>query len=71
MKIPCSWVNTVKLLKNSDLILNMGYTKGYKNTSSKKISGDKSHFFTKFTKNFYGDNDSGNKFYLTNTRCFK
>ena len=38
--------------KNSDLILNMGYTKGYKNTSRKKKSGDKSHFFTKFTKNF-------------------
>ena len=50
--------------KNSDLILNMGYTKGYKNTSSKKISGDKSHFFTKFTKNFYGDNDSETNFTL-------
>ena len=24
--------------KNSDLILNMGYTKGYKNTSSKKLA---------------------------------
>ncbi len=38
--------------KNSNMILNMGYTKGYKETSAKKIPGDKSHLFTKFTHNF-------------------
>ena len=38
--------------KSSNLILNMGYTDGYKNTSKKKTSGNKSHFFTKFTKSF-------------------
>jgi LPS-assembly protein len=43
---------------NSDIIINMGYTEGYKNTTSKKVSGDKSHLFTKFTKNFIGDKNS-------------
>ena len=43
---------------NSNLILDMGYTEGYKNTTSKKISGDKSHFFTKFTKNFVNNENS-------------
>ena len=38
--------------QNSNLILNMGYTEGYKNTSAKKIGGEKSHFFGKFSKNF-------------------
>ena len=31
--------------RRSNLIFNMGYTKGYKKTSDKKIGGDKSHFF--------------------------
>ena len=44
--------------EDSNLILNMGYTEGYKNTNSKKISGEKSHFFSKFTKNFSKNNDS-------------
>ena len=43
---------------NSNLILDMGYTEGYKNTTSKKTSGDKSHFFTKFTKNFVNNENS-------------
>ena len=38
--------------KNSNLITDFGYTDGYKKTSLKKRSGDKSHFFTRFTKNF-------------------
>ena len=45
-------------LKNSNLILNMGYTEGYKKTSSKKIGGDKSHFFSEFTHNFLTKNDT-------------
>ena len=35
---------------NSNLILDMGYTEGYKNTTSKKISGDKSHFYKVYKK---------------------
>ena len=31
--------------KDSNLILDFGYTEGYKNNSSLKKSGDKSHFF--------------------------
>ena len=38
--------------KKSNLIFNMGYTEGYKKTSDKKVGGDKSHFFSKFTHNF-------------------
>tara|TARA_Y100000591_G_scaffold298193_1_gene289804 strand:+ start:5097 stop:7502 length:2406 start_codon:yes stop_codon:yes gene_type:complete len=44
---------------SSDLILDFGYTEGYKNTSSTKRSGDKSHFFSRYVKRF--DNDDGNK----------
>ncbi len=43
--------------KNSNLILDFGYTEGYKNTSDKKKPGDKSHFFAKFFKKFdFGPN---------------
>ena len=38
--------------KNSNFLTDFGYTEGYKNTSSKKKAGDKSHFFSKFVKNF-------------------
>ena len=37
---------------NSNLIFNMGYTKGYKKTNSKKTKGDKSHLFSEFNHNF-------------------
>ena len=46
--------------KNSDLIFDTGYTKGYQKTSVTKKSGDKSHFFSEFVKNFYGKNNSEN-----------
>lgn len=46
--------------KNSNLILDMGYTDGYKNISSTKKAGKKEHFFSKFTKNFIGKNGSQN-----------
>ncbi len=49
----------------SDLIFDFGYTKGYKKTSDKKKPGDKSHFFTKFVKNFKGSNNSSNNLELT------
>ncbi len=44
--------------KNSNLLADFGYTEGYNNTSSKKRAGDKSHFFTKFTKKLNFSNDS-------------
>lgn len=44
--------------KNSDLILDMGYTDGYRNTTKTKTSGDKSHLFSKYVKKFYGKNNS-------------
>ena len=37
-----------------------GFTDGYKNTSSTKKGGEKSHMFTKFVKNFSGKNNSEN-----------
>ena len=50
--------------KNSNLILDMGYTQGYKNTSASKKSGNKSHFFSNFVSSFKGKNNSENIFKL-------
>ncbi len=47
---------------NSNLIIDMGFTEGYKNTSSKKIAGEKSHLFTKFSKNYIHNNNSETNF---------
>ena len=38
--------------KNSNLKTDFGYTKGYKKNNNKKREGDKSHFFSKYVKNF-------------------
>mgnify|MGYP001160206780 FL=1 len=38
---------------NSDLILDFGYTGGYKKETASKKSGDKSHFFSKFKKKYF------------------
>ena len=46
--------------KNSTLFADFGYTEGYKKTSNTKKSGDKSHFFSKYIKNFTGKNNSQN-----------
>ncbi len=48
--------------KNSTLITDFGYTEGYKKTSTNKKAGEKSHFFSKFVKNFEGRNGSNNSF---------
>ena len=45
--------------KNSNLLTDFGYTKGYKEKTAKKKTGDKSHFFSKFVKNF--DNKDGSE----------
>ena len=44
--------------KSSNLFMDLGYTDGYKNTSAVKKSGDKSHFFLEFVKNFKTSNNS-------------
>ena len=41
--------------KNSYFLTDFGYTKGYKKTSNSKKAGEKSHFFSKFSKNFSND----------------
>ena len=51
--------------KESDLILNVGFTEGYKNTSETKKSGNKSHFFSQFVKKFKGKKGSDNEFKLS------
>ena len=53
--------------ENSNLILDMGYTEGYKKTTSKKADGDKSHFFSKFTKNYNNENSDTNFTFQTQT----
>jgi LPS-assembly protein len=51
--------------KQSNLILDLGYTDGYKKTSSTKKAGEKSHFFSKFVKNYKGKDDSDNNIELS------
>ena len=51
--------------KDSNLIFDFGYTEGYKKTTENKKKGDKSHFFSKFIKNFKGKNGSDNNFELS------
>ncbi len=51
--------------KESDLILNVGFTEGYKNTSETKKSGNKNHFFSQFIKKFKGKKGSDNEFKLS------
>ncbi len=51
--------------KNSNLLVDFGYTEGYKKASPSKRTGDKSHFFSKFIKNFEGKNNSNNSFSLS------
>jgi LPS-assembly protein len=54
-----------QVFKNSSLLTDFGFTEGYKKTSVTKKSGDKSHFFSKFTKNFTGKDDSDNSFNIS------
>ena len=51
--------------QHSNFILDFGYTKGYKKTSSTKKGGDKSHLFSKFVKNFKSKNESDNNLELS------
>ena len=49
---------------NSNFLADFGYTQGYKKTSVTKKSGDKSHFFLKFVKNYTGNDGSKNSLSL-------
>ena len=62
--------------KNSNFLTDFGFTEGYKKTSASKKAGDKSHFFTKFSKNFKGKFNSDNSFnfvtqYVSNNKYLK
>ena len=51
--------------RNSNFIADFGFTEGYNNTSATKTEGAKSHFFSKFVKNFKGKNESDNTLSLS------
>ncbi len=51
--------------EKSNLIMDFGFTEGYKKTSATKSGGNKSHFFSKFSKNFIGKNSSQNNLDIT------
>ena len=46
--------------RQSNLLTDFGFTEGYKKTSSTKKGGEKSHFFTKYIKNFKSNDDDKN-----------
>jgi LPS-assembly protein len=48
--------------KNSNFLADFGYTEGFKKNTPKKKSGDKSHFFSEFTKNFKFDKNASSSF---------
>lgn len=57
-----------QVFKNSDLLFDFGFTEGYKKTSAKKTPGNKSHFFSRLSKNFKSvraEKESDNSFNLT------
>ena len=51
--------------KNSNLIMDLGYTEGFKKKEKSKKMGDRSHLFAKFIKNFESKNNSENNFELS------
>ncbi len=54
-----------QVFKNSNFIADFGYTEGYNETTINKAEGKKSHFFSKFVKNFKGKNNSENSLGLS------
>ncbi len=56
-----------QVFKDSNLLVDFGYTEGFKKTNSKKKSGNKSHFFSSFTKNL-NFNDGGKGFLNVKTQ---
>ena len=51
--------------RNSNFLADFGYTDGYKKTSKTKKAGSKTHFFSKFVKNYQGKNNSKNSLSLS------
>ena len=47
-----------QVFKNSNFYIDAGFTEGFKKTSSTKKTGEKSHFFSKFTKKFNLDKEA-------------
>jgi len=50
---------------DSNVILDIGYTEGYKNTTKTKRTGSKSHVFAKFVRSFTTKNNTENNLQLT------
>ena len=58
------------------MIFDFGFTEGFKETSSKKKPGEKSHFFSKFVKSFETNNNTENNLevnlqYVSNKKYLK
>ena len=53
-----------QVFENTNFLTDFGYTEGYKKTSKTKKPGNKSHFFSKITKNFEGISGSNNSINL-------
>ena len=51
--------------EKSDLIIDLGYSEGFKKVEKSKKVGDRSHLFTKFVKNFKSKNNASNSFELS------
>ncbi len=51
--------------KTSNLILDLGYTEGFKKSEKAKKVGDRSHLFAKFVKNFESKEDAETNFKLS------
>ena len=51
-----------RAFKKSNLIVDLGYTEGFKKKEKSKKIGDRSHLFAKFVKNFESENNSANNF---------
>ncbi len=50
--------------ENSYLIIDSGYTKGYKDNTAVKTKGSRSHFFSKYSRSLIGQNESISNFNL-------
>ena len=63
-KIQSFWVNTIKLFLKLKFSVDFGYMKVTK-ANCKKTTGEKSHFFSKFVKNFNSDDGSESTLNIT------
>ena len=57
---PLFFIEYNQAFKNSNMLIDFGYTEGYKKKTATKSKGEKSHFFSQFTKSFKGKDDSIN-----------